>query len=167
VIEVEGNGEGPGTAVRGRIADRDRCTVSGRGKGGAAGIQLAGGDDDWQVEEGDAFQGWRADIRALFRSVLEDSDLDGLFFPQAGAPIGDLVEDPERPDFNPNNHPELPSNVINDIGLPVVTVPFGYYADGTPFVLAFIGDLWTEAALLGFAYDLEQATKARIPPQLR
>jgi len=119
------------------------------------------------TEEGDAFQGWRADIRALFRSVLEDNDLDGLFFPQAGAPIGDLVEDPERPDFNPNNHPELPSNVINDIGLPVVTVPFGYYADGTPFVLAFIGDLWTEAALLGFAYDLEQATKARIPPQLR
>ncbi|MYH51092.1 MAG: amidase [Gammaproteobacteria bacterium] len=119
------------------------------------------------TEEGDAFQGWRADIRALFRSVLEDNDLDGLFFPQAGAPIGDLVEDPERPDFNPNNHPELPSNVINDIGLPVVTVPFGYYEDGTPFVLAFIGDLWTEAALLRYAYDLEQATKARVPPQLR
>lgn len=119
------------------------------------------------TEEGDAFQGWRANIRTLFRSVLEDNGLDGLFFPQAGAPIGDLVEDPERPDFNPNNHPELPSNVINDIGLPVVTVPFGYYPDGTPFVLAFIGDLWTEAALLGYAYDLEQATKARIPPQLR
>ena len=119
------------------------------------------------TEEGDAFQGWRADIRALFRSVLEDNDLDGLFFPQAGAPIGDLVEDPERPDFNPNNHPELPSNVINDIGLPVVTVPFGYYPDGTPFVLAFIGDLWTEAELLGYAFDLEQATKARVPPRLR
>ena len=119
------------------------------------------------TEEGDAFQGWRADIRALFRSVLADNDLDGLFFPQAGAPIGDLVEDPERPDFSPNNHPELPSNVINDIGLPVVTVPFGYYPDGTPFVLAFIGDLWTEAELLAYAYDLEQATKARIPPELR
>lgn len=119
------------------------------------------------TEEGDAFQGWRADIRALFRSVLEEHDLDGLFFPQAGAPIGDLVEDPERPDYNPNNHPELPSNVINDIGLPVVTVPFGYYPDGTPFVLAFIGDLWTEAELLAYAYDLEQATKARIPPRLR
>lgn len=119
------------------------------------------------TEEGDAFQGWRADIRALFRGVLDDNDLDGLFFPQAGAPIGDLVEDPERPDYNPNNHPELPSNVINDIGLPVVTVPFGYYPDGTPFVLAFIGDLWTEAELLAYAYDLEQATKARIPPQLR
>ena len=46
-------------------------------------------------------------------------------------------------------------------------MPFGYYPDGTPFVLAFIGDLWTEAELLGYAYDLEQATQARIPPRLR
>ena len=98
--------------------------------------------------------------------MLEEFDLDGLFFPQAGAPIRDLVEDPERPDFNPNNHPELPSNIINEIGLPVVTVPFAYYEDGTPFVAAFIGDTWTEAELLAYAYDFEQATRARIPPRI-
>ena len=118
------------------------------------------------TEAGDAFQAWRKEIRQLFRSVLEDNDLDGLFFPQAGSPIRDLVEDPERPDFKPNNHPELPSNVINDIGLPVVTVPFDFYDDGTPFVLAFIGDLWTEAELLGYSYDFEQATKGRVAPRL-
>jgi Asp-tRNA(Asn)/Glu-tRNA(Gln) amidotransferase A subunit family amidase len=76
------------------------------------------------------------------------------------------VEDAERPDFQPNNHPELPSNVVNDIGLPVVTVPYAYYGDGTPFVLAFIGDLWSEGDLLSWAYDLEQATRARVPPWL-
>lgn len=118
------------------------------------------------TEEGDAFQAWRTEIRGLFRRVLEDHDLDGLFFPQAGAPIPDLVQDPERPDYNPNNHPELPSNIINEIGLPVVTLPFSYYDDGTPFVLAFIGDLWSEADLLAYAYDLEQATLARIAPEL-
>jgi len=118
------------------------------------------------TEAGDAFQAWRMEIRALFRSVLEENDLDGLFFPQGGAPIRDLVEDPERPDFNPNNHPELPSNTINDIGLPVVTVPFDYYDDNTPFVVAFIGDLWTEPALFGWAYDFEQATLSRRPPTL-
>lgn len=118
------------------------------------------------TEEGDAFQAWRKEIRELFRAVLEEHDLDGLFFPQAGAPIGALVEDPERPEHNPNNHPELPSNVVNDFGLPVVTVPFAYYDDGTPFVVAFIADTWREADLLAWAYDLEQATVGRRPPVL-
>lgn len=118
------------------------------------------------TEEGDAFQAWRKEIRALFRQVLAQHGLDGLFFPQAGAPIPPLVEDPARPDYNPNNHPELPSNIVNHLGLPVVTVPLAYYADGTPFVAAFIGDLWTEAKLLSWAHELEQATRARVPPRL-
>lgn len=118
------------------------------------------------TEEGDSYQAWRREIRGLFRAVLEIYNLDGLFFPQGGAPIRDLVEDPERPDFSPNNHPELPSNIINELGVPVVTVPFAYYDDGTPFVLALIGDMWAEADLLAYAYDFEQATTARIPPKL-
>jgi len=118
------------------------------------------------TEEGDAYQGWRMEIRALFRRVLDEHELDGLFFPQAGAPIPRMVEDPERPDYRPNNHPELPSNIVNDMGLPTVTLPFAYYDDGTPFVLALIGDMWTEAQLLSYAYDLEQATRARVTPIL-
>ena len=118
------------------------------------------------TEEGDAYQAWRMEMRALFRAVLADHELDGLFFPQAGEPIRPLVEDPERPEYRPNNHAELPSNIINDIGLPTVTVPFSYYADGTPFVLAFIGDLWSDADLLAWAYDLERATLARVAPEL-
>jgi amidase len=105
-------------------------------------------------------------IRALYRKVLADNDLDGLFFPQAGAPIKRLIDDPARPEATPNNHPELPSNIINDIGVPVVTVPFSNYADGTPFVVTFIGDMWTDAELLGYAYDFEQATRGRVAPTL-
>lgn len=118
------------------------------------------------TEEGDAYQAWRHQIRTLFRHVLEDHDLDGLFFPQSGTPNRNVVEDPERPDYNPNNWAELPSNIINDLGLPVVTVPFSYYDDGTPFVLAWIGDTWTEAELLGYAYAFEQSTRARRAPVL-
>lgn len=118
------------------------------------------------TEGGDRYQGWRADFIALFRQVLEENELDGLFFPQAGSPAPDLVEDPERPGFNPNNWPELPSNIVNDLGVPVVTVPAGWYDDGTPFVLALIGDRWTEADLLSWAYDFEQATRARRAPEL-
>ena len=118
------------------------------------------------TEEGDAYQAWRLELRALFRSVMETHGLDGLFFPQAGEPIRPLVEDPERPEYRPNNHAELPSNIVNDVGAPTVTVPFAYYGDGTPFVVAFVGDLWTDAQLLAYAYDLEQATLARVAPKL-
>jgi amidase len=118
------------------------------------------------TEEGDAYQAWRMRLRTLFREVLDEHELDGLFFPQAGAPVPDLIQDPERPEYNPNNHPELPSNIVNALGVPTVTLPFAYYEDGTPFVLAFIGRMWSEAELLTWAYDLEQATRARRPPVL-
>lgn len=118
------------------------------------------------TEAGDAYQAWRRELRALFREVVGEHELDGLFFPQAGEPIRPLVEDPERPDYRPNNHAELPSNIVNDLGFPTVTVPFSYYDDGTPFAVAFVGDLWTDGALLAYAYDLEQAAHARTPPVL-
>ena len=118
------------------------------------------------TEEGDAYQAWRHEIRALFRQVLADNDLDALFFPQSGEPSRPVVEDPARPDYKPNNWAEIPSNIINDIGLPVVTVPIGYYDDGAPFVLALIGDTWTESELLSFAHTLEQEARARRAPEL-
>jgi amidase len=113
------------------------------------------------TEQGDAYAAWRMEIRALFRKVLADNKLDGLFFPQAGRPISR-----RNGDATPNDHPELPSNTINDIGLPTITFPYAYYADGTPANMAFIGDLWTDDKLLAWAYDFEQATKGRVPPKL-
>jgi Asp-tRNA(Asn)/Glu-tRNA(Gln) amidotransferase A subunit family amidase len=118
------------------------------------------------TEAGDAYQAWRHEIRTLFRKVLADNRLDGLFFPQSGMPNRPVVEDPERPDYTPNNWAEIPSNIVNDLGVPVVTVPVSYYDDGTPFVVAWIGDSWTEAELLAYAFELEQATKARVAPRL-
>lgn len=118
------------------------------------------------TEEGDAYQAWRYRVRNLFRSVLEENDLDGLFFPQSGTPNRPVVEDPARPEYTPNNWAEIPSNIINDLGVPTVTVPYSYFDDGTPFVLAFIGDMWSEADLLSYAFSLEQATGARRPPRL-
>lgn len=118
------------------------------------------------TEEGDAYQAWRHRIRTLFRSVLAEHELDGLFFPQSGEPNRPVVEDPERPEYNPNNWAEIPSNIVNDIGVPTVTVPYSYFDDGTPFVLALIGDMWSEADLLSWAYALEQAVQARVAPEL-
>jgi amidase len=117
-------------------------------------------------EEGRDYEVWRERLRRLFDDLFVRYELDGLFFPQAAAPNRNLVEDPSRPDYAPNNWPEIPSNVVNDLGVPVVTVPFAYYADGTPFAVAWIGRAWTEAELLGYAQVFERATRVRRPPAL-
>jgi Asp-tRNA(Asn)/Glu-tRNA(Gln) amidotransferase A subunit family amidase len=114
----------------------------------------------------EAYVAWRQNLRDLFRRVLYQHDLDGLFFPQAAAPNRDLVEDPARPDYAPNNWPEIPSNIVNDLGVPVVTIPYAYYPDGTPFAVAWIGDSWTDADLLGYAHVMETARRARRAPTL-
>ena len=63
-------------------------------------------------------------------------------------------------------------------GLPVVTVPMGYYPEGTPvkmnpkgnlvqaapgipFGLAFVGRQWSEETLISLAYAFEQRTQVR------
>jgi amidase len=50
-------------------------------------------------------------------------------------------------------------------GYPDITVPAGYDA-GLPLGITFIGPRWGESKLLGLAYDYEQATHVRVPPQL-
>ena len=36
---------------------------------------------------------------------------------------------------------------------------------GVLFIITFIGGRWAEPELLGLAYDYEQATQVRVPPQ--
>lgn len=114
------------------------------------------------TESGDNYQAFRQELREIFSDVFEDFDLDGLFFPQAGAPTPAAIDGSN----GPNNFAELPSNIVNDLGVPVVTLPYEYYDDDTPFTLAFIGELFSEAELLSYAFDLEQATLARVAPGL-
>jgi len=42
-------------------------------------------------------------------------------------------------------------------------VPAGYVGP-LPIGVSFIGGRWDEPALIGFAYDVEQATQVRVPP---
>lgn len=51
-------------------------------------------------------------------------------------------------------------------GYPHITVPMGA-VKGLPVGLSFIGTAWSEAELIGLAYDYEQASLARVTPQFR
>lgn len=95
---------------------------------------------------------------ALFNRVMADNQLDGLVFPQSEAELPGI--------FSKEEYPATTVSEINIAGLPGVTVPAGEFGNGSPFALIFVGKMWSEAELLGFAYDYEQATKHRIVPVL-
>ncbi|HEY1075743.1 MAG TPA: amidase family protein [Fontimonas sp.] len=52
-------------------------------------------------------------------------------------------------------------------GYPNLTVPMGYGEDGMPIGIEFAGLPFSEDRLLAYAYDYEQASRARIPPTLK
>jgi len=90
--------------------------------------------------------------------VFARERLDGLVFPQMREELpaiktGRAIQ-------------ETTVGEINISGMPVVTVPAGYYVSGAPFGLLFVGRLWSEADLLAYAYGYETATQHRRIPTL-
>ncbi len=105
----------------------------------------------------EAYFAARVEMLAEFNRVLDEYDLDGLFFPQALTPLEDLETGRIR---------GTTVSEINHLGVPVLTVSGGYYEDGSPFGVLFVGDMWSDAELLGYGFDWEQATMLRATPAL-
>ena len=104
------------------------------------------------------FLALRQSYLRVFNATMRQNNLDLLIFPQVSeAPPGI---------FDEATFPATTVSEINIAGLPGVTVPAGQFANGGPFSLIFVGRLWSEADLLTFAYDYEQATHHRITPKL-
>jgi len=89
---------------------------------------------------------------------MDRYDLDALVYPQMFKETPLMSSD--------ENIGATTVSEINLAGVPLVTVPAGYYKSGAPFELAFTGKMWSEADLLGMAYDYEQATHYRKAPVL-
>ena len=104
------------------------------------------------------FRKVREDYLAAYNDAFQKHRLDLLVFPQTAAEIPS-VDGTAR-------YPETTVSEIDIIGAPGVTVPAGQYANGSPFGLLFMGPLWSEASLLGYAYNYEQMTHHRIKPVL-
>lgn len=94
----------------------------------------------------------------VFDRVMDMHGLDGLVFPQMRTPTPPLH----------GGRPIEETTVceINIAGLPGVTVPAGFHATGAPFNIIFVGRMWSEADLLGYAYAYEAATRHRRAPAL-
>ena len=57
------------------------------------------------------------------------------------------------------------TSIANQTGFPDLIVPAGMTKDGLPVTLSFFGLAYSEPKLLGYGYDFEQATKARVLPK--
>jgi amidase len=105
------------------------------------------------------FNQLRAQYLTIFNRVFKAHHLDAVMFPQAIEALPPLFSDVFIA--------ETTVSAINIGGLPGVTVPAGQYASNrAPFSLIFVGRPWSEADLLGFAYDYEQATHHRVQAHL-
>ena len=92
--------------------------------------------------------------RAAVEGLLDEHDLTALVYPtirQTARPVG-LAQ--------PGSNCAL--SAIS--GLPAITVPAGYAADGMPVGLEMIGREFAESDLIRLAYAFEQATGYRRPP---
>ncbi|RFU45419.1 amidase [Paraburkholderia sp. DHOC27] len=94
----------------------------------------------------------------IFEAVMDEQRLDALVFPQMRGELPPL--------HGTSTIQETTVGEINIAGLPGIAVPAGYYQSGSPFGLIFVGRLWDEAALLGYAYAYESGTAHRQAPVL-
>lgn len=92
--------------------------------------------------------------------TLAANHLDAIISPTNG-PIWETNSDPTKgDDFAGFAGSSSPSAIA---GYGSITVPAGY-AGHLPIGVSFIGGRWSEPDLIGYAYDLEQATKVRVKP---
>jgi Asp-tRNA(Asn)/Glu-tRNA(Gln) amidotransferase A subunit family amidase len=96
----------------------------------------------------------RERLRTVIYSLMGRQRLDALAYPtirRKAALVGE-----EQPGDN--------CLLAAISGLPAITVPAGFTADGMPVGLELLGRAWEDAQLLGLAYAFEQATRHRRPP---
>lgn len=114
--------------------------------------------DPGQPPDMSEFHAAREAYLTIFTEVMDTHGLDALVFPQ--------MRDPLPPLHGGEPIHETTVCEINIAGLPGVVVPAGVHDGGAPFCLIFVGRKWSEADLLAYAYDYEQATKYHAHPTL-
>ena len=99
-------------------------------------------------------------VQARLAALLED--FDAIIAPTNGPA---WLTDPVGGDLS-DGSPFIGSSSASAIsGWADITVPAGYVDGALPIGVTFIGGRWDEPDLIGYAYDYEQASKVRVPPQ--
>jgi amidase len=103
-------------------------------------------------------------VQAAIDGLMAKKHLDAIIALTNG-PAWPTNDDPNQGDLNGHFEYFVGSSAAAAVsGYADITVPAGSDA-GLPLGITFIGGRWAEPKLLGLAYDYEQATHVRVPPQ--
>jgi len=103
-------------------------------------------------------------LQAAINKLMTDNNLDAIIALTNG-PAWPTNDDPNAGDLNGHFEFFVGSSTAAAVsGYPDITVPAGH-DEGLPIGITFIGRRWAEPKLLGLAFDYEQATHVRVPPQ--
>jgi len=107
------------------------------------------------------FYGPQREALAIYNETLKKWHLDGFVYPALQIPTYD-----ETLPGASKAGPYSETGWVNRIGVPAVSVPGGFYANGLPFGLEISGVRWHDGDLLGYAYAYVQSTHNRHQPKL-
>ena len=96
-----------------------------------------------------------------YMATIRRWKLDGFVYPALQEPTYD-----ETVPGASKAGPYSETGWVNRLGVPAVSVPGGFYANGLPFGLEMSGIRWRDGDVLGWAYAYEQATHHRRLPKL-
>jgi amidase len=99
--------------------------------------------------------------KATMLAIFSKHQLDALVYPTSPRPAQPLA----APGGGGAGTAPAPSGLANQTGFPDLIVPAGVTNEGLPVAISFFGVAYSEAKLLGYGYDFEQATHARVLPK--
>jgi amidase len=103
-------------------------------------------------------------VQRAINQVMTKNKLDAIIALTNG-PAWPTNDNPNEGDLNGHFEYFVGSSTAAAVsGYADITVPAAYDA-GLPMGITFIGGRWAEPKLIGLAYDFEQATHVRVPPQ--
>jgi len=104
-------------------------------------------------------------VQDAIDKLMADNKLDAIIALTNG-PAWPTNSNPDEGDLDTHFEYFVGSSTAAAVsGYADITVPAGYDA-GLPLGITFIGGRWAEPQLIGYAFDYEQATHIRVPPQL-
>jgi Asp-tRNA(Asn)/Glu-tRNA(Gln) amidotransferase A subunit family amidase len=108
----------------------------------------------------------RRELLASYLEALDRLHLDGFVYPAAQMPPPDETMPQEGEPGNLSGGPHSDTAWVNQIGVPAISLPGGFYPDGLPVGLEISARPWHDGDLLGWGYAYEQVTHHRHPPVL-